>query len=79
WVAKKSFNCFPSVLSLRTSLKGKWYLDSGCSRHMTGEPSYLMNIQPSSNGEVTFGDRVSNKVIGTGCSNLGGIPKLTDV
>ncbi|CAA0810072.1 Unknown protein, partial [Striga hermonthica] len=79
WVAKKSFNCFASALSLRTSLEGKWYLDSGCSRHMTGEPSYLMNIQSSSNGEVTFGDGVSNKVIGTGCLNLGGIPKLTDV
>ncbi|CAA0824991.1 Unknown protein, partial [Striga hermonthica] len=79
WVAKKSFNCFTFVLSLRTFLKGKWYLDSGCSRHMTGEPSYLMNIQPGSNREVTFGDGVSNKVIGTGCLNLGGIPKLSDV
>ncbi|CAA0830727.1 Unknown protein, partial [Striga hermonthica] len=49
WVAKKSLNCFDFVVSLRTSLKGKWYLDSGCSRHMTGEPSYLMNIQSSSN------------------------------
>ncbi|CAA0840193.1 Unknown protein, partial [Striga hermonthica] len=79
WVATKSFNCFASVLSLRTSLEGKWYLDSRFCRHMIGEPSYLKNIQPSSNGEVTFGDRVSNKVIGTGCLNLGGIPKLTDV
>ncbi|CAA0819880.1 Unknown protein, partial [Striga hermonthica] len=35
WVAKKSFNYFAFVLSLRTSLKGKWYLDSGCSIHMT--------------------------------------------
>ncbi|CAA0834065.1 Zinc knuckle (CCHC-type) family protein, partial [Striga hermonthica] len=79
WVAKKSFNCFAFVLSLRTSLNGKWYQDNGCSRHMTGEPSYLMNIQSGSNGEVTFGDGVSNKVIGTCCLNLGGLPKLTDV
>ncbi|CAA0806982.1 Unknown protein, partial [Striga hermonthica] len=79
WVAKNPSTVLPFVLSLRTSLKGKWYLGSACSRHMTGEPSYLMNIQPSSNGEVMFGDGVSNKVIGAGCLNLGGIPKLTDV
>ncbi|CAA0810919.1 Unknown protein, partial [Striga hermonthica] len=74
-ISVKKFMC----LTTSHAPTNKWYLDSGFSRHMTGEPSYLMNIQPSSNGEVTIGDGVSNKVIGTGCLNLGGIPKPTDV
>ncbi|XP_019186513.1 PREDICTED: uncharacterized protein LOC109181216 [Ipomoea nil] len=35
----------------------KWYFDSGCSRHMTGNATFLSDIN-TSNGEVTFGDGV---------------------
>ncbi|XP_063942736.1 uncharacterized protein LOC135150383 [Daucus carota subsp. sativus] len=33
-----------------------WYLDSGCSRHMTGNKSLLNDIKKVTAGVVTFGD-----------------------
>ncbi|VFQ90794.1 unnamed protein product [Cuscuta campestris] len=34
---------------------GIWYLDSGCSRHMTGDASLLSNLIPYDGPRVTFG------------------------
>ncbi|VFQ66928.1 unnamed protein product [Cuscuta campestris] len=34
---------------------GVWYLDSGCSRHMTGDASLLRNLIPYDGPRVTFG------------------------
>ncbi len=33
-----------------------WFIDSGCSRHMTGNLTLLENIQPIEGPLVTFGD-----------------------
>ncbi|XP_073293741.1 uncharacterized protein [Primulina huaijiensis] len=33
-----------------------WYLDSGCSRHMTGQKSLLSEIVSCAGPEITFGD-----------------------
>ncbi|GJV13982.1 hypothetical protein Tco_1359305 [Tanacetum coccineum] len=33
-----------------------WYLDSGCSRHMTGVKSYLHKYEEQSRPKVVFGD-----------------------
>ncbi|VFQ62674.1 unnamed protein product [Cuscuta campestris] len=35
---------------------GIWYLDSGCSRHMTGDASLLSNLIPYDGPRVTFGE-----------------------
>ncbi|VFQ59759.1 unnamed protein product [Cuscuta campestris] len=34
---------------------GVWYLDSGCSKHMTGDASLLSNLIPYDGPRVTFG------------------------
>ena len=39
----------------------KWYLDSGCSRHMTGDPATLSSCKV---GMVIFGDDGTGKIIG---------------
>ena len=36
--------------------KKSWYLDSGCSRHMTGDKSLLKQYEERSGPRVTFGD-----------------------
>jgi hypothetical protein len=42
-------------------------MDSGCSRHMTGDKKWFSNITPLSHKEyVTFGDDKKGKVLGTG-------------
>ena len=33
-----------------------WYLDSGCSRHMTGAKSLFKTLKEKEDGFVTFGD-----------------------
>ena len=43
-----------------------WYLDSGCSRHMTGNKSLLSNIRKVAAGSVTFGDSSKGNIIGIG-------------
>ncbi|XP_022950378.1 uncharacterized protein LOC111453493 [Cucurbita moschata] len=51
---------------LKASKKNKWYLDSGCSRHMTGNPSKFVNLSKKDGGLVTFGDNKKGKIIGKG-------------
>ena len=55
-----------------------WYFDSGCSRHMTSDQTFLSNIKPYSNCHVTFGDGVKAKIIGKGQLNYPGLSCLTE-
>ncbi|XP_062100918.1 uncharacterized protein LOC133806847 [Humulus lupulus] len=56
-----------------------WYFDSGCSRHMTGDRDFLVNIRPIQCGEVTFGNGLAGNVIGMGTLNFEGLPRLKNV
>lgn len=56
---------------LQVCLRGKtrqhsWYLDSGCSRHMTGERSIFQTLNMKEGGSVGFGGNQKGKIIGTG-------------
>ncbi|VFQ73309.1 unnamed protein product [Cuscuta campestris] len=46
-----------------------WYLDSGCSRHMTGDASLLSNLIPYNGPRVTFGES-NDFVLTKGLGNL---------
>ncbi|VFQ90205.1 unnamed protein product [Cuscuta campestris] len=41
-----------------------WYLDSGCSKHLTGDASKFIQIKPAKGGNVVFGDNSKGKIIG---------------
>ncbi|KAI0498664.1 hypothetical protein KFK09_019554 [Dendrobium nobile] len=43
-----------------------WYLDSGCSRHMTGDMKKFILLETKTGGKVTLGDNTTRKVIGSG-------------
>ncbi|RVW67413.1 hypothetical protein CK203_065207 [Vitis vinifera] len=47
-------------------MKDKWFLDSGCSRHMTGDESKFAFLTKRKGGYVTFGDNSKGKIIGQG-------------
>ncbi|KAH9671187.1 Integrase catalytic domain-containing protein [Citrus sinensis] len=52
--------------------KNKWYLDSGCSRHMTGNYSWFSSFTKIENdGDVSFGDNSKGKIVGIG--NVGNV------
>ena len=41
-----------------------WYLDSGCSRHITGDRSLFKVFESKKGGNVTFGDESKSKIRG---------------
>jgi len=43
-----------------------WFLDSGCSRHMTGDRSNFLSLTAFNEGSVAFGNGKSGKIIGVG-------------
>ena len=42
--------------------KKSWYLDNGCTRHMTSDKSLFQELDDNRSGNVIFGDN-SNGVI----------------
>ena len=47
-----------------TRTKSKWYLDSGCSRHMTRDKEQFHKLDAKDGGHVTFGDNAKGKIVG---------------
>ena len=48
------------------SVRMKWCIDSGCSKHMTGDVSKFITISPKKSGHITYGDNNKGKIIGVG-------------
>jgi len=46
--------------------KKLWYLDSGCSKHMTRDASELIGLVIKHGGFVTYGDKNKGKIISYG-------------
>lgn len=47
-------------------LEEVWYLDSGASKHMTGNKNLFSTLKLIDHGEVTLGDAKAYKVQGVG-------------
>ena len=47
-------------------IKSKCYLDSGCSRHMTGDKEQFNKLNAMDGGHVTFRDNAKGKIVGIG-------------
>nr|GFC79816.1 retrovirus-related Pol polyprotein from transposon TNT 1-94 [Tanacetum cinerariifolium] len=50
-----------------------WYLDSGCSKHMTGDRSQLINFVQKFLGTVKFGNDYVAKIMGYGDYQIGNV------
>ncbi|XP_060960703.1 uncharacterized protein LOC133031259 [Cannabis sativa] len=66
-------------VSLSAFLEGQWYLDSGCTRHMTGNKKLLVNYKEAKEGAVTFGDGNKGQIIGKGDLVMSRAAPLTEV
>jgi hypothetical protein len=51
------------------STKDKWFLNSGCSRHMTGDKNKFTSLTLKDGGNIKFSDNSKGKIIGIG--NIG--------
>src|SRR3954462_2894530 len=56
-----------------------WYLDSGCSRHMTGKRSTFQDLVLKPGGEVKFRGDQKGKIIGSRTISLGNSPSMSNV
>ncbi|KAH1082313.1 hypothetical protein J1N35_022074 [Gossypium stocksii] len=59
--------------------KNSWYLDSGCSRHMTIDSSHFKELMPKNGGEVTFGDNSKGLIEGTGSIGISSFTFIKNV
>ncbi|CAM8948556.1 unnamed protein product [Rhodiola kirilowii] len=78
-VKQKEEVCLAAYCSTSHLKRGRWYFDSGCSAHMTGDPNFLANIKLFKGHSVTFGNGVKGKVIGKGTLKVQGVPQLESV
>ncbi|XP_063949970.1 uncharacterized protein LOC135152795 [Daucus carota subsp. sativus] len=53
------------------SRKNLWYLDSGCSRHMTGDSTLLSKFEERAGPSITFGDDNKGFTLGYGLISKG--------
>ena len=56
-----------------------WYLDSGCSKHMTGNQDFFEKLEFIKGGKVTFGDGGQGKIRGVGELDKDVLPRLINV
>jgi hypothetical protein len=68
WKKKDSENC-GLVLSAQKQ-KHPWYIDSGCSKHMTGDKDKFLSISKGKIGNVAFGNDEPGKIKGNGMVSL---------
>src|ERR1044072_3434847 len=56
-----------------------WFLDSGCSRHMTGERHMFQRLELNAGGVVGFGGNQKGKIIGSGTIGYGKSSSIKNV
>ncbi|XXG89606.1 hypothetical protein AAC387_Pa12g1568 [Persea americana] len=56
WVRKSDIHCQVDFTTLSAQESDVWYLDSGCSRHMTGNKALFTHLEDYNGGSVRFGD-----------------------
>ncbi|XP_052624822.1 uncharacterized protein LOC128132337 [Lactuca sativa] len=66
-IPSRAPNIIEQVLNAGEPNDDTWYIDSGCSKHMTGNRNYLRDFKPiQTNQDVTFGNNMKAKIIGYG-------------
>ena len=61
WKKKEDDKC-RLVLSAQRQ-NNLWYIDSGCSKHITGDKSKFLTLSESKSGNVTFGNDAPGKIM----------------
>jgi hypothetical protein len=79
WVKKKDNLCLVVHTALSVLNSCLWYLDSACSRHMTGDKSLFKELKEGRSGNITYGDGSKSKVMGQGTMEILGVPTPQEV
>jgi hypothetical protein len=63
-------NCRIALVAKECKEEYKWFIDSGCSSHMTGDQIKFVSLKKKG-GNVVFGDDSSTKILGKGTIKIG--------
>jgi len=63
----------------QNSRRKPWFLDSGCSRHMTGDKKCFISFIKREGGLVTFGNNDKGQIKGKGTIGKNNSAKIEDV
>ena len=74
-----NYLCYTALTALKARDSCLWYLDSGCSRHMTGNKGLFKTLFQGKIGTVTFGDGSKSMIRGIGTVDIPGLPVFEDV
>ena len=71
--------CYTALTALKARDSYLWYLDSGCSRNMTGNKGLFKTLFEGKIGIVTFGDGSKSVIRGIRIVDIPGLPVFEDV
>ena len=74
-----NYLCYTALTALKARDFCLWYLDSGCSRHMTGNKGLFKTLFEEKIGTITFGDGSKSMIRGTGTVDIPGLLVFEDV
>ena len=71
--------CYTTLTTLKARDSCLWYLDSGCSRHMTGNKGLFKTLFEGKIGTVTFGDGSKSVIRDIRTVDIPRLPVFEDV
>ena len=74
-----NYVCHTALIALKACDFCLWYLDSGCSRHMTRNKALFKTLFEGKIGTVTFGDGSKSVIKGIGTVDIPGLLVFEDV
>ena len=74
-----NYLCYIALTALKACDSCLWYLDSGCSRHMTGNKALFKTLFEGKIWTVTFGDGSKSVIRGIRTMDIPGLSVFEDV
>ena len=74
-----NYLCYTALIALKACDSCLWYLDSGCSRHMTRNKALFKTLFEGKIETVTFGDGSKSVIRGIGIMDILGLLVFEDV
>ncbi|XP_068492170.1 uncharacterized protein [Phaseolus vulgaris] len=75
----KKLQVFLFQQNQKGSKRNQWYLDSGCSKHMTGDLTKFTSLKLKAEGHVTYGDNNRGRILGRGTVGTGNSTTIENV
>ena len=74
-----NYLCYTALIALKAHDSYLWYLDSGWSRHMTGNNELFKTLFEGKIGTITFGDGSKSVIRAIRTVDIPGLPVFEDV